>query len=148
MVAELKPKQASVPLLLNDLQLIENVSARSDLPEKDIQIGERCNTEMADVLIAGGGIAGSILAVILGRRGLSVELFDHGHFPREKPCGEGLMPAGVAVLERLCLARTVRGAHPSILRRPLSLRWSNCRRSLPQDSWITGGGTWTAPETP
>jgi flavin-dependent dehydrogenase len=40
---------------------------------------------MADVLIAGGGIAGSILAVILGRRGLSVELFERGHFPREEP---------------------------------------------------------------
>jgi len=64
---------------------------------------------MTDVLIAGGGIAGSVLAVILGRRGLSVELFERSHFPREKPCGEGLMPAGVAVLQRLGLAEAVGG---------------------------------------
>lgn len=65
---------------------------------------------MVDVLIAGGGIAGSALAILLGRRGLTVELFERARFPREKPCGEGLMPAGVAVLERLGLAEAVGGA--------------------------------------
>lgn len=65
---------------------------------------------MVDVLIAGGGIAGSALAILLGRRGLIVELFERARFPREKPCGEGLMPAGVAVLDRLGLAEAVGGA--------------------------------------
>ncbi len=65
---------------------------------------------MVDVLIAGGGIAGSGLAILLGRRGLTVELFERARFPREKPCGEGLMPAGVAILERLGLAEAVGGA--------------------------------------
>lgn len=65
---------------------------------------------MVDVLIAGGGIAGSGLAILLGRRGLTVELFERARFPREKPCGEGLMPAGVAVLQRLGLANAVGGA--------------------------------------
>lgn len=64
---------------------------------------------MTDVLVAGGGIAGSTLAILLGRRGISVELFERGEFPREKPCGEGIMPAGVAVLERLGLAESVGG---------------------------------------
>lgn len=64
---------------------------------------------MVDVLIAGGGVAGSALAILLGRSGLSVELFEQDHFPKEKACGEGLMPAGVAVLERLGLAETVGG---------------------------------------
>lgn len=64
---------------------------------------------MVDVLIAGGGVAGSTLAILLGRRGFSVELLEQGHFPREKQCGEGLMPAGVAVLERLGLAEAVGG---------------------------------------
>ena len=63
----------------------------------------------ADVLIAGGGVAGSALAIQLGRAGLEVELFERGEFPREKPCGEGLMPAGVAALERLGLAAAVGG---------------------------------------
>jgi menaquinone-9 beta-reductase len=64
---------------------------------------------VVDVLIAGGGVAGSTLAILLGRGGFSVELLERGHFPREKPCGEGLMPAGVAVLERLRLAEAVGG---------------------------------------
>src|SRR6185295_13589576 len=64
---------------------------------------------MADVLIAGGGIAGSSLAVMLGRAGLAVELFERGHFPKEKPCGEGLMPAGVGVLQRYDLADALGG---------------------------------------
>lgn len=63
-----------------------------------------------DVLIAGGGPAGSCLAILLGRVGLSVELFERSHFPREKPCGEGLMPAGVAVLSRLGLLEILGGA--------------------------------------
>jgi len=62
-----------------------------------------------DVLIAGGGVAGSTLAILLGRRGFRVELFEKEEFPREKPCGEGLMPAGVAALERLGLAADVGG---------------------------------------
>ena len=63
----------------------------------------------SDVLIAGGGIAGSTLAILMGRAGLRVELFERDDFPREKPCGEGLMPAGVAVLERLGLMGAVGG---------------------------------------
>ena len=66
-------------------------------------------TNDADVLIAGGGVAGSALAILLGRQGLRVELYERASFPREKPCGEGLMPAGVAVLERLGLAEAVGG---------------------------------------
>src|SRR5216684_1579144 len=65
---------------------------------------------MVDVLISGGGVAGSTLAILLGRRGLQVELFERSHFPKEKPCGEGLMPAGVAVLNRLGVGEVVGGA--------------------------------------
>jgi flavin-dependent dehydrogenase len=65
---------------------------------------------MADVLIAGGGIAGSALAILLGRAGLMVDLFERGTFPKEKPCGEGLMPAGVAVLRRHGMEAAVGGA--------------------------------------
>src|SRR5206468_3966560 len=42
--------------------------------------------------------------------GLAVELFERGRFPKEKPCGEGLMPAGVGVLQRHSLAEAVGGA--------------------------------------
>ncbi len=65
---------------------------------------------MVDVVIAGGGIAGASLAILLGRAGLEVELYERAQFPREKPCGEGLMPAGVAALERMGLAEAAGGA--------------------------------------
>ena len=42
-------------------------------------------------------------------RGSAVELYEAQRFPREKPCGEGIMPAGVAVLERLGLRAAVGG---------------------------------------
>jgi 2-polyprenyl-6-methoxyphenol hydroxylase-like FAD-dependent oxidoreductase len=62
-----------------------------------------------DVVIAGAGPAGASLAVMLGRAGLTVELYDARRFPREKPCGEGMQPSGVAVLQRLGLADAVGG---------------------------------------
>jgi 2-polyprenyl-6-methoxyphenol hydroxylase-like FAD-dependent oxidoreductase len=65
---------------------------------------------MSRVLIVGGGVGGASLAILLGRLGVEVELFERGTFPREKACGEGLMPAGVATLERMGLASTVGGA--------------------------------------
>jgi menaquinone-9 beta-reductase len=65
---------------------------------------------MSRVLIAGGGVGGACLAILLGRSGVEVELFERGTFPREKPCGEGLMPAGVEALERMGLASAVGGA--------------------------------------
>src|SRR5690348_9876771 len=63
----------------------------------------------ANVLIAGGGIAGSSLAIMLGRKGFAVQLFERAEYPREKPCGEGLMPGGVAVLDHLNVTDSVGG---------------------------------------
>lgn len=65
--------------------------------------------DAVDVAIAGAGPAGATLALLLGRAGLRVDLFDAHRFPREKPCGEGILPAGVAVLERLGLREAVGG---------------------------------------
>ena len=66
---------------------------------------------MADVLVAGGGPAGSALAILAGRAGITVDVFDSACFPRDKPCGEGPMPAGVAVLQRMGLV-DVTGGQP------------------------------------
>lgn len=64
---------------------------------------------MTDVIIVGAGPAGASLAVALGRRGLDVELYERATFPRDKPCGEGLLPAGVRVLRSLGLDAAVAG---------------------------------------
>jgi 2-polyprenyl-6-methoxyphenol hydroxylase-like FAD-dependent oxidoreductase len=62
------------------------------------------------ILVVGGGIAGASLAIALGRGGVAVELFDAQTFPRDKPCGEGLMPAGVSALRRLGIPDGAGGA--------------------------------------
>jgi menaquinone-9 beta-reductase len=58
-------------------------------------------TTDADVAIVGAGPVGSALAIMLGRAGKRTILLDRARFPRDKACGEGLMPAGARVLEQL-----------------------------------------------
>lgn len=67
-----------------------------------------------DVVIVGAGPAGSAAAFFLASAGHSVALLDRRSFPREKPCGEGILPAGVAVLERMGVlpALAAAGARP------------------------------------
>src|SRR5215203_4458771 len=43
-----------------------------------------------DVLVVGGGPAGSTTAWRLADAGASVLLLDRAHFPRDKPCGGGM----------------------------------------------------------
>ena len=57
----------------------------------------------AQVIVVGGGPVGSVLAMLLGRSGTRTLILEQASFPRDKPCGEGLMPGGVAILERLGL---------------------------------------------
>jgi flavin-dependent dehydrogenase len=54
-----------------------------------------------DVAVIGAGPAGTAAALLLARAGLRVTLVDKARFPRPKACGEGVMPSGVRVLERL-----------------------------------------------
>lgn len=54
-----------------------------------------------DVAIAGGGPAGLAAAIHAARGGLSVAVFEREEMPRDKACGEGLMPPGLEALDRL-----------------------------------------------
>jgi menaquinone-9 beta-reductase len=53
------------------------------------------------VLIAGGGLAGATTALLLGRAGVRCVVVDKASFPRDKPCGEGLLPHGVETLQSM-----------------------------------------------
>ena len=55
----------------------------------------------ADVVCVGGSVAGAALAGFLARAGLRVVVIDRAEFPRAKACGEGLLPHGCSVLDRL-----------------------------------------------
>lgn len=65
-----------------------------------------------DVLIVGGGPAGSTLAGLLTDRGWHVNLVDRATFPRPKPCGECLNPGAVRTLRRLGLLDLVDSLDP------------------------------------
>jgi geranylgeranyl reductase family protein len=54
-----------------------------------------------DLLVIGGGPAGSAAAIVAARAGLNVTLFEKGPHGRDKVCGDGLTPRAVAALEEL-----------------------------------------------
>jgi geranylgeranyl reductase family protein len=57
--------------------------------------------EQRDLLIIGGGPAGSAAAIVAARAGVRVTLFEKGPHGRDKVCGDGLTPRAVAALEEL-----------------------------------------------
>lgn len=60
------------------------------------QLPARC-----DVLVVGAGPAGSAAAITLARAGLDVVLVDQHTFPRDKVCGDGLIPDAHNALRKL-----------------------------------------------
>jgi geranylgeranyl reductase family protein len=67
-----------------------------------------------DVLVVGAGPAGSACARVLAQAGHGVLLVDQHDFPRDKVCGDGLIPDAHAALRRL-------GLHEAVMSRA---RWS------------------------
>jgi geranylgeranyl reductase family protein len=59
--------------------------------------------ERCDVLVVGAGPAGSAAAMLLARQGFDVVLADQHVFPRDKVCGDALIPDAHAALRRLGL---------------------------------------------
>jgi geranylgeranyl reductase family protein len=54
-----------------------------------------------DVLVVGAGPGGAATAYHLARHGVDVTVVDRARFPREKVCGDGITPRGVASMLRM-----------------------------------------------
>jgi len=67
-------------------------------------------SEAYDVVIVGGGIAGSALATVLARKGTAVAVLERDPEPTDRVRGEYMAPWGVAELTRLGLLDTLQAA--------------------------------------
>jgi geranylgeranyl reductase family protein len=61
----------------------------------------------SDILIIGGGPAGTAAAITAARAGLKVVLFEKGPYGRDKVCGDGLTPRAIAALNDLKIDHSV-----------------------------------------
>ena len=66
----------------------------------------------AEVVIVGGGPAGSALACFLARQGRDTLVLEAARFPRDQICGESVSPEGWRILEAMGAAPRVRALEP------------------------------------
>jgi len=73
-------------------------------------------SDVREVVVVGGGPAGSAVAAFLRQRGRDVLLLDEARFPRDKVCGEGVSPEAWRLLLGMGAADGVRALRPHPLR--------------------------------
>jgi flavin-dependent dehydrogenase len=86
-----------------------------------------------DVFVIGGGPAGLATAIAARQRGMHVTVADGAEPPIDKACGEGLLPDGLAALERLGIHLSMSEGYPFVGIRFL-------RSSLSADASFPNGG--------
>ena len=131
---------AASPLVL--LSSISSTAPRSNSP------GERARNPCADwqlgalelsgapwdAVVIGGGPAGSTAAIHLAERGHRVALLERHVYPRDKACGDLLIPDAQRALQRMGLldavAEKARSVSNAVIESPSRIRWSIPERYL------------------
>jgi menaquinone-9 beta-reductase len=75
-----------------------------------VQRNREVGMESFDVVVVGARCAGSPLAVMLARRGLSVCVVERARFPSETPSTHMIQPCGVRILDELGVLDTLLSA--------------------------------------
>ena len=65
-----------------------------------------------DVIIIGGGPAGTSAALLLAKKGYQVALLEQARFPRDKVCGEFISPAADAIFSELGVLEAIESLDP------------------------------------
>jgi geranylgeranyl reductase family protein len=101
---------------VNDVQTSSPTGSghRSDQPVPSLagsHLGTTTEGHVHDVLVIGGGPAGSSCAYWLADAGWDVALVEKKVFPREKTCGDGLTPRSVRQIADMGMEGALGGAH-------------------------------------
>ncbi len=90
-----------------------------------------------DVIIAGGGPAGSSASIHLANRNLRVLLVEQKQFPRAKLCGEFISPECMGHFQRLGIEAKMMSSHPAFLTETVFYSRSGHSLTLPS-RWFGG----------
>ncbi len=92
-----------------------------------------------DVIVVGGGPAGSASACFFAERGKRVLLVDAARFPRRKACAEYISPGGAAILEHLGVLERIRDAGAGRWLRGMRIQAPSGERHLVEYADNSGG---------
>ena len=68
-----------------------------------------------DIVIIGGGPAGTSAALFLEKKGYRIALLDQAFFPRDKVCGEFISPAADDIFSDLGILKSINDLNPTKL---------------------------------
>ncbi|MGA7306747.1 MAG: NAD(P)/FAD-dependent oxidoreductase, partial [Rhodothermales bacterium] len=98
---------------------------------KSSKVGRATRRKRFDVIVVGGGPAGSTMSWKLAKRGLNVLVLDKAAFPREKVCGDFVEPRGLRILDEMGCLKKLEDRDPLPISRVAMYLQSECRYQGP-----------------